>query len=128
MVIVSASGICKSFGAEIILNEVSFHVSEGERIGIIGDNGTGKSTLLSIIAGSLTQDTGDIYISAKTDLGYLRQNDNFSSENTVYKKMLSVFSHVISLEERIHRLSVHISSDWPQEKMSAASFLNMTAL
>ena len=111
MVIVSASGICKSFGAEIILNEVSFHVSEGERIGIIGDNGTGKSTLLSIIAGSLTHDSGSIYISAKTDLGYLRQNDNFMSDNTVYKEMLSVFSHVISLEERIHRLSGHISRD-----------------
>ncbi|GAB1476081.1 ABC-F family ATP-binding cassette domain-containing protein [Bacillota bacterium] len=116
MVIVSASEICKSFGAEIILNGVSFHVNEGDRIGIIGDNGTGKTTLLSIISGFLSYDSGNLYMSAKTDFGCLRQNGNFSSEKTVYDEMLSVFSHVRSLEDRIHKLSGQISRDSAEEK------------
>lgn len=109
MVIASASGISKSFGINTILEQVSFHINKGDRIGIIGDNGAGKSTLLSIIARPLSHDAGELFISSQADLGYLKQNDNFSSENTVYQEMLSIFSEVIAMEEAMHRLSALIS-------------------
>lgn len=104
MIIVSSSGLSKSYGVDIIFKDVSFHINEGDRIGIIGDNGAGKSTLLSIMSGNLSHDSGDIYISSKVDLGYLKQNDNFMSENTVYEEMLSIFSETISIEQRINQL------------------------
>lgn len=110
MVMVSASGISKSYGIDIILEQTSFHINEGDRIGIVGDNGAGKSTLLSILAGQLTPDAGELFISSQTDIGYLKQHDNFSSENTVYQEMLSIFSETIAMEENMHRLSALISS------------------
>ncbi len=116
MVIISASGINKSFGIEKILEQVSFHINEGDRIGIIGNNGAGKSTLLSIIAGQLSPDAGGLFISSQVELGYLKQNDNFSSENTVYQEMLSIFSETIAMEKEMHRLSSLISSKSAQSE------------
>ncbi|MFA7660842.1 MAG: ABC-F family ATP-binding cassette domain-containing protein, partial [Anaerovoracaceae bacterium] len=109
MVITSASGIGKSYGIDAILQDVSFHINEGDRIGIIGDNGAGKSTLLSILTGQLPHDTGELFMSSQVDIGYLKQHDNFSSENTVYQEMLSIFSETMAMEESMHDMSTLIS-------------------
>ena len=61
MIILSASDIGKSYGTDIILEDVSFHVEKGDRIGIVGPNGAGKTTLMSIIAGELEASSGSIY-------------------------------------------------------------------
>ncbi len=109
MVIVSASGVGKSYGINAILQGVSFHINEGDRVGIIGDNGAGKSTLLSILTGQLSYDTGELFMSSQIHIGYLKQHDNFSSENTVYQEMLSIFSETIIMEESMHDMSTLIS-------------------
>ncbi|NLT48981.1 MAG: ABC-F family ATP-binding cassette domain-containing protein, partial [Clostridiales bacterium] len=109
MVILSASGVGKSYGINTILQDVSFHINEGDRIGIIGDNGAGKSTLLSILTGALSYDTGELFMSSQIDVGYLKQHDNFSSENTVYQEMLSIFSETMAMEESMHNMSTLIS-------------------
>ncbi len=109
MVITSASGVGKSYGINTILQDVSFHINEGDRIGIIGDNGAGKSTLLSILTGALSYDTGELFMSSQIDVGYLKQHDNFSSENTVYQEMLSIFSETMAMEESMHHMSTLIS-------------------
>ena len=109
MVILSAAGITKSYGIDTVLTNVSFHINQGDRIGIIGDNGAGKSTLLSIISGELGFDSGDYYISSQTNVGYLKQRDNFNSEKTVFEGMLTVFSDVISIEKELQDLSRQIS-------------------
>lgn len=111
MVILSASEISKSFGSDEIIRGVSFHINEGDRVGIVGDNGAGKSTLLSILTGQLAHDSGSLFLSSKVDFGYLKQNGNFSSENTVYMEMISIFSELIQMEERIQKLSNIISEE-----------------
>ncbi len=90
---------------------VSFHLNQGERIGIVGANGAGKTTLLNILSGRLAADSGDFFVSANTGIGYLRQSDNFESEKTVYEEMLSIFSEVIEMEQELERLSHEISED-----------------
>src|SRR5690554_5499179 len=111
MVILSASDISKFYGDNEILKNISFHINEGDRIGIVGNNGTGKSTLLKILAKEISYDSGSLYLSNKIDLGYLKQNDNFTSEDTVYNQVLSIFSNVIEMDDKIHKLADLISQE-----------------
>ncbi|MEG1583523.1 MAG: ABC-F family ATP-binding cassette domain-containing protein [Anaerovorax sp.] len=109
MIILSATNLTKTYGVDEILTNVSFHINEGDRIGIIGVNGAGKTTLLNILAGRLTASAGDFFVSNDTTIGYLRQSDNFHSEKTVYEEMLSIFQPVIDMEAELSSLSEEIS-------------------
>ena len=111
MIILSANNITKTYGIAPILTNVSFHINEGDRIGIVGLNGAGKSTLLNILSGRLAWDSGDFFVSANTKIGYLRQSDNFESEKTVYGEMLSIFDEVIEMEKTLEQLSHQISEE-----------------
>jgi ATP-binding cassette subfamily F protein 3 len=109
MIILSANNITKTYGIDPILTEVSFHINQGDRIGIVGANGAGKTTLLNILSGRLAYDSGDFFVSNQTTMGYLRQSDNFNSDKTVYEEMLLIFQDLIEMEENMLRLSHEIS-------------------
>lgn len=109
MIILSANNITKVYGVDPIITDVSFHINKGDRIGIVGVNGAGKTTLLNILSGRLACDSGDFFVSNNTNIGYLRQSDNFSSEKTVYNEMLSIFDEVIEMEKAMKELSHEIS-------------------
>ena len=81
--IINAQGISKSFGANPLFQEVSFTVSEGDRIGLIGPNGSGKSTLLRILAGDVSPDNGEIAVRKRIRLSYVEQDSTFKSGDTV---------------------------------------------
>ncbi len=81
--IINAQGISKAFGANPLFQNVSFTVSEGDRIGLIGPNGSGKSTLLRILAGDETPDSGEIAVRKRIRLSYVEQDSTFASGATV---------------------------------------------
>lgn len=81
--IINAQGISKAFGANPLFQNVSFTVSEGDRIGLIGPNGSGKSTLLRILAGSETPDSGEIAFRKRIRLSYVEQDSGFPPAATV---------------------------------------------
>src|SRR4051794_40638986 len=81
--IINAQRISKAFGAKPLFQNVSFTVSEGDRVGLIGPNGSGKSTLLRILAGSLTPDEGEIAFRKRLRLSYVEQVSEFRAEDTV---------------------------------------------
>ena len=101
MIILSAKDLTKTYGIDVILQDVSFHINEGDRIGIIGANGAGKTTLLKMLSGELPCDAGDFFISADTTIGYLKQSDNFNSENTVMGEVEAIFSGIAKMEEEM---------------------------
>ncbi len=109
MIILSANNIIKTYGVDPILTNVSFHINQGDRIGIVGANGAGKTTLLNILSGRLAYDAGDFFVSSNTNIGYLKQSDNFESEKTVYEEMLAIFTELINMEEQLEKLSHEIS-------------------
>ncbi len=81
--IVNAQGISKAFGANPLFQNISFTVSEGERIGLIGPNGSGKSTLLRILAGDVSPDSGEIAARKRIRLCYIEQDSKFGAGATV---------------------------------------------
>jgi len=81
--IIAAQELSKRYGAEPLFQNISFTVSEGERIGLIGPNGSGKSTLLEILYGRVQPDTGDVAIRKRTRLASVAQNSEFSPSATI---------------------------------------------
>jgi ABC transport system ATP-binding/permease protein len=81
--IIAAQGLSKRYGAEPLFQNISFTVSEGERIGLIGPNGSGKSTLLEILHGRVVPDAGEVAIRKRTRLASVAQNSEFPPEATI---------------------------------------------
>jgi ATP-binding cassette subfamily F protein uup len=81
--ILNAQGISKAFGAKPLFQNVSFTVSEGDRIGLIGPNGSGKSTLLRILAGTEVPDGGDLAVRKRLRLSYVAQDSKFAAGESV---------------------------------------------
>ena len=81
--IINAQQVSKAFGASPLFQNVSFTVSEGDRIGLIGPNGSGKSTLLKMLAGTVDTDEGNIAFRKKIGVSYVKQDSRFTAEDTV---------------------------------------------
>src|ERR1700680_3610310 len=81
--LINVRSISKAFGADPLFQNVSFTVSEGDRIGLIGPNGSGKSTLLRILAGTEDTDDGEIAVRKRIRLSYVEQESEFKRGSTV---------------------------------------------
>ena len=109
MIILSCKNINKSYGIDVILEDVTFTVQENEKVGIVGVNGSGKSTLLKIIAGDIEKESGEIFIGRNISIGYMSQDFSFESNSTVYDELLTVFARLIQMEKDLHSLELRIS-------------------
>ena len=109
MIVLSASDIGKSYGTDIIFEDVSFNVEKGDRVGIVGPNGAGKTTLMSIIAGELEASSGNIYTRSECSVGYLKQKNHFFSGGTVIEEASKMFTHFFEMEKEIERLQERIA-------------------
>jgi ATP-binding cassette subfamily F protein uup len=87
--LLSAENISKNYGMKQLLDGVSVYLNEGDRLGIIGINGTGKSTLLKILAGASHPDSGNISMKPDLQISYLPQDPVMDDENTVLEQVLS---------------------------------------
>lgn len=99
--ILACHHISKSFGTDVILDDVSFHIEDYEKAAIVGINGAGKSTLLKIIMGELPADSGEVILSKGKTIGYLAQHHSRDSGRTIYEELLDVKKDIILLEKRM---------------------------
>ena len=112
MISIGCDGIGLSFGADVILKNITFSLNEGDKLGIVGINGAGKSTLLRVIAGEIMPDSGSVFISKGKTVGYLAQHCSAESDKTVMDEVMGAFSELISLEKRLEELnSLALSGD-----------------
>ncbi|NLY81361.1 MAG: ABC-F family ATP-binding cassette domain-containing protein [Clostridiales bacterium] len=111
MIVISANNLCKSYGIDEIIKDVSFHINKGDKVGIVGVNGAGKTTLLKILTGELEATSGTFHISSDTKIGYLEQNDSFESDNTVIQEVNQIFSGLYKMENDLHNLSEKLGDD-----------------
>lgn len=110
MTILSATEITKAYGTDMILDKVSFHINEGDRVGIVGANGAGKTTLMNILTGRDTAESGSFFIAKGVTVGYLSQKDEFNPEGTVIQQVENIYGKFEEMEKEIHMLSDEIAA------------------
>lgn len=116
MIVLSCKDICKSYGIRDVLKKVTFSINEGDKVGIIGANGEGKSTLFKIICKELSQDSGEIFIDKNKTLGYLSQNLNLDTDKNIYEETLSVFDELINIENKLSTLEIKMNEPYDESK------------
>ena len=104
MIILSCKDIIKSFGVDLILDNLTFNINDGEKIGLIGPNGAGKSTLFKILTNQLDYDSGELFIDKNKTLGYLSQHLSLIPTNTILEELELVFNDLINLEIKLNEL------------------------
>ena len=109
--ILQVNNICKSFGTDIILEDINLKAEQGEKIGLIGANGAGKSTLLKIICGEIPYDSGSIIAAKDLRKGFLKQSDALDGSKTIWSEMIDVFSHIVDMEQEMRELENKMSDD-----------------
>ncbi|WP_215492691.1 ABC-F family ATP-binding cassette domain-containing protein [Fenollaria sporofastidiosus] len=123
MTVLACNNIKKVFIDKLIFENVSININEGEKVAIVGMNGTGKSTLLNILSGMLNYDEGNIFISKDTKIAYLEQNTTIRSNLSVYDEMKKSMKHLIDLEDELRNFEDIIAKDPSEENMDRYSFL-----
>lgn len=106
--ILSCQNITKAFNDQPVLSNVSFHIEDYEKAAVVGINGAGKTTLLRIIVGEQKADDGIVVLAKDRTLGYLAQNQDIDSANTIYDEFLSVKADIISLEQKIREIELNM--------------------
>lgn len=103
--------VSKSFGGKVILSNISFTVDYGEKAGIIGSNGVGKSTLLKIIARQLHQDSGEINTNTLESIGYLKQEFEIPEESLSVTSFIKWYIGIDKLEKRLNELQEELEKN-----------------
>lgn len=109
MILLQVVRIAKSFGAQQVLRNANLLIQPGERAGIVGVNGTGKSTLLNIITGALSPDAGEVIRSKNLSVSYLRQNNGMESGQSIWEEMLAAFASLVNMEKQLRAMEGRMS-------------------
>ena len=104
MILLNANNLKKSFGDEVLFENVTFNIDSQDKIGLVGINGAGKSTLFKILTGENNYDEGEIFNSKNLKIGYLDQYACNNSDKTVYEEILTVFEDVIKIEKELEEI------------------------
>ncbi len=115
MIILNCSALTVAFGTDVILDKVSFSVNDGDKLGVVGVNGAGKSMLLKSLCGIVTPESGNVYLAKDTRIAYLAQNAGFESEQSIYDEMLDAFPALVEEEKRLSELEVEMQKDLPSD-------------
>ena len=124
MVLLNTSKISKSYGETVILNDISFNVSDNDKIGILGVNGAGKSTLFKILTEEISPDSGEIYKAKQLKIACMQQHMEAFSENTAYNEVLSVFDNLVQAEKQIELLQKELETSSNEQLINRFHTIN----
>ena len=109
MIILKAQNISKSYGSNRVLENVQLSLQSGQRMGLVGVNGCGKTTLLNILTGREECDGGEWSIQKGLKVGYLQQKMDFSPEKSIFRVLEDVFEPVQMMENRLRAYEKQLS-------------------
>ena len=111
MIVLNLSDVCMAFGGDVILDKITFGIHGGDRVGVVGVNGAGKSLLFKIIAGEVRNDSGSVNFSKDLKVAYLEQNASFDSTGAIYAEMLMAFPELVRDEKRLEELQAQMDAE-----------------
>lgn len=101
MSLLTVEDLSHDFGDKVLFNDVSFRLLDGERVGLVGANGVGKSTLMNIVTGKVLVDNGNVEWTPKVHYGYLDQHTKLTPGKTMRDILKDAFLHLFILEEEL---------------------------
>jgi len=116
MVVVNIDSISKSYGTQDVLDDFSMSVNKGEKVALIGANGSGKTTIFKIINGQEHFQEGNLSLRNEISVGLLDQIPEFDLKNTIYEELLTVFKDLQKMEEKLKKLEKEISTFKKEDK------------
>lgn len=118
MAVLSVQELNKSYGIKPVLKGLSFQVNQGDKIGIIGGNGVGKTTLFRLLTGQEEPDFGKISMKGDLRLGYLAQNVHIESDNSLFEECKKAYWRAFQVEEKLRDLEKEMGKDLTKEDLS----------
>ena len=107
---ISINDLTLSFGGFTLLDNISLHISDGDRIGLVGKNGAGKSTVLKLVMGMQSPTSGRIVKTSGMEIGYLPQQMEHAKDKTVIDEAMSVFRHLYEMQDRVNAITEELAS------------------
>ncbi len=122
MNILDVQNLTLSFGENTLFSDLSFDVQDKEKVGFVGVNGAGKTSLFKVITGEYTPDSGNCFISKNATLGYMQQH-TCSDNKTIWNELVSVFDDLIQIELELDEINEKLKTDHSKELLERQSFL-----
>jgi ATP-binding cassette subfamily F protein 3 len=116
MTLLNLRNVRKSYGANLVLDGITWQIEEGRRIGLLGSNGAGKTTLFKVITGELEPDGGGVVRSKHLKIGFLRQEYQLEDDLSLFDEMLKPFSELLDLHDNLRKLEDEMSSSRGSKK------------
>src|SRR3989449_2315280 len=110
MSVLSVQAVAKRFGERLVFSEVSFRLAHGDRVGLVGPNGVGKTTLLRVAAGLESADAGNVALARGTPVGFMEQEGLTHPTGTVEEHARRAAAHPRELEAEMHALEPRLGS------------------
>ncbi len=108
LIILQGKNLKKSYITNLIFENLDFHIQEGEKVGLVGPNGTGKSTLFRCITGEDSFDEGQLQMSARHSMGYMEQMPEFAPNFTLLDAVMEMFNDIFAMRDQLRQLELEM--------------------
>ena len=122
MNVLDVQNLTLSFGENTLFSNISFDIQDKDKVGFVGVNGAGKTSLFKLIIGEYTADSGNCFISKNVRLGYMEQH-TCSNDKSIYNELVSVFDDLISMEQELEEISKELTKNHTKELIDRQDYL-----
>ncbi len=122
MNVLDVQNLTLSFGENTLFSNISFDIQDKDKVGFVGVNGAGKTSLFKLIIGEYLADSGNCFISKNVKLGYMEQH-TCSNDKSIYNELVSVFDDLISMERELEEISKELTKNHTKELIDRQDFL-----
>ena len=117
---ISINSLTVSYGGFTLLNDINFHISESDKIGLVGKNGAGKSTILKLICGHQNPTSGKVAVPSGIKIGYLPQIMEHHRGRTVIDEAMTAFADMFALEEELEKIAAELGERTDYARLAVA--------